>query len=91
MPEFDRIERGVNMEHVDLPPEVEASLNQLISRLDNLSNDDLSARQAEKYYEGAKHIKNNPDQYPQYQQYSEFIEKIISTYEDSLPSVEEEA
>jgi len=88
MPEFDRIERGFNPNEGALSAEVESSLERLTGRLDTLTNDSLTTRQAEMYYEGARHIKENPEQYPQYQQHADFIEKIIKTYEDSLPTAE---
>ena len=88
MPEFDRIERGFNPSENTLSAEVESSLERLTGRLDTLTNDSLTARQAEMYYEGARHIKEHPEQYLQYQQHTDFIEKIINTYEDSLPAAE---
>jgi len=88
MPEFDRIERGFDPNENVLSAEVELSLERLAGRLDTLTNDELTTRQAEMYYEGAHHIKENLKRYPQYQRHIGFIEKIIKTYEESLPTTE---
>lgn len=88
MPSPDRMDRGYNPGETILPAEVETSLKRLTGRLDTLTNDSLTARQAELYYEGARYVNEHPEQYPQYLQHAEFIEKIIKTYEKSLPSAD---
>lgn len=86
---IDRIERGYKPNEGTLSAErIESSLKRLASRLDMLTDDSLNTSQAKAYYEGARHIKENPDLYPHYKQHTDFIEKIIKTYDDSLPPTE---